>query len=191
MAERDFDAVTRGAPAHPNLLQALQHWHAAPGLALDLGCGAGRDTLELLRQGWQVLAVDNRQAALDALREQVNGPQAQCLELCCADFQSLPLPAAQLINAGFSLPFCPPDDFAQLWQNIEKSLCGGGLFSGHFFGDRDQWIDRPLTLHNRQQLDQRLSRWDILHLDEYEWDGKTATGSRKHWHLFSVVARSN
>ena len=34
-------------------------------LAIDLGCGAGRDTAELLRRGWRVLAID----AEDELRE--------------------------------------------------------------------------------------------------------------------------
>ncbi len=37
-------------------------------LAIDLGCGAGRDTFELLRHGWQVLAIDNQPKALGYLQ---------------------------------------------------------------------------------------------------------------------------
>ncbi|MES2007684.1 MAG: hypothetical protein V4468_02200 [Pseudomonadota bacterium] len=51
MKQHDFYQQTRGAPAHPSLLQALEHWTGEHGLALDLGCGAGRDSLELLRRG--------------------------------------------------------------------------------------------------------------------------------------------
>ena len=35
-----------------------------PGLAVDLGSGTGRDTFELLRRGWRVLAVDAEPAAI-------------------------------------------------------------------------------------------------------------------------------
>ena len=29
-----------------------------PDFAIDLGCGAGRDTIYLLHNGWKVLAID-------------------------------------------------------------------------------------------------------------------------------------
>ncbi|MFB3102465.1 MAG: class I SAM-dependent methyltransferase, partial [Alphaproteobacteria bacterium] len=35
--------------------------------AVDLGCGSGRDTIELLRRGWRVLAIDAEPAAIDKL----------------------------------------------------------------------------------------------------------------------------
>jgi len=40
-----------------------------PGRALDLGCGEGRNSLWLARQGWAVLAVDVSGVALHRLRE--------------------------------------------------------------------------------------------------------------------------
>ncbi len=67
MNSRLFYENTKGAPAMPSLLLALEHWHAQPGTALDLGCGAGRDTLELLRRGWQVTAIDAEPLAFDYL----------------------------------------------------------------------------------------------------------------------------
>ncbi len=97
----EFDAATRGAPPHPTLLEALQHWQAAPTLALDLGCGMGRDSLELLRHGWRVQAIDNRQEALDGLYAQVDAGQAERLTLRRADFRDLKLPQVELINASF------------------------------------------------------------------------------------------
>ena len=39
-----------------------------PGVAIDLGCGEGRDTVEILRQNWAVLAIDQNPDAIASLR---------------------------------------------------------------------------------------------------------------------------
>ncbi|NQD91165.1 class I SAM-dependent methyltransferase, partial [Pseudomonas sp. CrR25] len=118
---RFYDA-TQGDPALPTLLQALGHWQGAPGLALDLGCGAGRDSLELLRHGWRVLAVDMAPQALERLHAQVPAEQAAALHTLCARFEEIELPPAELINSSFALPLCPPEAFPALWQRIERAL---------------------------------------------------------------------
>jgi 2-polyprenyl-3-methyl-5-hydroxy-6-metoxy-1,4-benzoquinol methylase len=41
----------------------------APGRALDIACGAGRNAIWLARQGWRVTAVDFSEVALQAARE--------------------------------------------------------------------------------------------------------------------------
>ena len=41
----------------------------SPGRALDLACGAGRNTLWLASNGWNVTAVDGSQAAIEILRK--------------------------------------------------------------------------------------------------------------------------
>lgn len=57
-----YDVVV-ARPPHDSLLEALRRFDAEPApaegrFAVDLGCGAGRDTAELLRWGWHVLAID-------------------------------------------------------------------------------------------------------------------------------------
>jgi tellurite methyltransferase len=57
---RDFAAYydgVKGRPPRPTLSRAADAF-AGPGFAVDLGCGDGRDTIELLRRGWRVLAID-------------------------------------------------------------------------------------------------------------------------------------
>lgn len=186
---KTFDQATLGAPPHLTLLNALEHWQQPPGRALDLGCGMGRDTLELLRQNWQVCAIDQRQAALDGLSAQVSPLHANNLQLLCADFSQCSLAQVELINASFAIPFCPKAAFASFWQRLEQALVSRGLFAGHFFGIHDDWQEQDLILHEAHSLERLFSDWQLLQFAEQRWDGKTAMGHSKHWHLFSVVAR--
>jgi SAM-dependent methyltransferase len=51
--------------AEPNQFVASQCAGLAPGRALDLAAGEGRNAIWLARQGWEVIAVDFSQTALD------------------------------------------------------------------------------------------------------------------------------
>jgi trans-aconitate methyltransferase len=75
--ERDWLAyyqAVAGRPPRNTLLTALNYFEAeapvdSPRVAVDLGCGDGRDTVELLRRGWQVLAIDGEAQAIARLLE--------------------------------------------------------------------------------------------------------------------------
>ena len=112
------------------------------------------------------------------------------LETRVSQFQTAEWPPADLVNASFALPFCPPGDFPEVWERIEQSLHPGGRFSGHLFGDRDEWSDEDdMTFQTRAGAAALLSRLEVELFDEVEEDGSTAVGEQKHWHLFHVVAR--
>ena len=81
--------------------------------------------------------------------------------------KKLTLPKADLINAHYSIPFCNPQYFDIFWTTIVNSININGRFSGKFFGDRV----------------------NIEHFEEREYNGKTAFGNLKHWHLFNVIAK--
>jgi SAM-dependent methyltransferase len=51
-------------------LTAHRHLMPAAGDALDLACGSGRNAIWLAEQGYQTLAVDRDEAALDGLSQQ-------------------------------------------------------------------------------------------------------------------------
>ena len=71
---RYFDCA--GDDARPTLLDALDRF-AEPGLAVDLGAGTGRDTAELLRRGWSVIAIDGEREAIDRLLALAGGESPQ------------------------------------------------------------------------------------------------------------------
>src|SRR6266571_3799895 len=187
-----------GEQPRETLLFALERFDAEAGareggrFAVDLGCGAGRDTAELLRRGWQVLAIDAEAEAIQRLlrRGDLGSACAGRLETQVVRFEDARWPEADLVNSSYSLPFCAPNQFAAVWDRLVASLRLGGRFSGQFFGDRDGWAREPdMSFQARQDAEELVRGFDVEHFDEVEEDSETAVGDPKHWHLFHVVAR--
>jgi tellurite methyltransferase len=181
-----------GRPPRQTLLAALERFGAEGGgrSAVDLGCGDGRDTIELLRRGWRVLAIDAEVAAIERLLARRDLPAGAALETRCARFEDAAWPAADLVNASFALPLCPPERFPELWARIEHSLAIGGRFAGQLFGEHDEWRGEPgITHHSRTDVERLLAGFAIEMLAEEESDATTPYGKPKHWHLFHIVAR--
>ena len=191
----DYYKAVANRPPRETLLAALTNFerdipNAKSKTAIDLGCGDGRDTVELLRRGWNVMAIDGEQEAIDRLlqRSDIN---IQLLQTRIAKFENIDLPSkADLINASFSLPFCEPKIFPSLWNKIVSTLISGGRFSGQLFGDRDSWVADPtINYHTMSDVESLLKPFEIELLNEEDRDGKTALGNKKHWHIFHIVAR--
>lgn len=184
-----------GDEPRSTLLEALRRFDEEgrrERFAVDLGCGTGRDTFELLRRGWSVLALDGTAEAIERLgsRPGLSARERGRLETRLVRFEDADWPAADLVNSSFALPFCPPEAFPALWHRIERSLRPGGRFSGHLFGDRDGWSgEDDMNFHAPAEVEALLASFEVELLDEVEEDGSTATGKPKHWHLFHVVAR--
>ncbi len=186
---RYYDAA--GDDARPTLLLALRLFAedgTDDGFAVDLGCGTGRDTFELLRSGWRVLAIDAQAEAIARLRRAASATDRLATDV--ATFEDATWPQADLVNSSYALPFCPPESFGALWARIVDSLPSGGRFSGQLFGDRDGWAGgEGMTFVTRDDAEKLLRPFELERFDEIEEDGQTAVGDAKHWHLFHVVAR--
>jgi tellurite methyltransferase len=189
----DFYEAVEHRPPHETLLKALALFGDEPDgerFAIDLGCGSGRDTLELLRRGWRVLALDRENEGIKRLRKSVTQQQQPKVQTRVTPFEKLHnLPACDFINASFSLPFCAPIHFAGVWDMIVRAIGPRGRFAGTFFGERDSWAQTSsMTFHTRNQVERLLGPFKIEDLHEEDIDGKTALGETKHWHIFEVVA---
>lgn len=204
-----FDEAAR-RPARDTLVRALDAFereHGAqatpPGvlLAIDLACGEGRDTREILRRAiprWTVIALDNHP---DGVRRTLAGIAPHDLARVSVSQLALEDVAqqlsalhgrARLINASFALPFCAPGAFGALWAWLVGALAPGGRFAGQLFGDRDEWapID-PARHYSRAHVERLLAPFDVEHFQEVDQRGTDGcgAGATKHHHLFHIVAR--
>jgi tellurite methyltransferase len=60
----------------------------APGSALDLACGPGRNALYLAQRGWQVTAVDGSSTAIELLRGSNRSIDARVVDLEAGEFDA-------------------------------------------------------------------------------------------------------
>jgi SAM-dependent methyltransferase len=185
-ARPPWDTVVQAAGSFPAL-----PFDASPRLAVDLGCGAGRDARELLRRGWRVIAVDRTPEGLARLLELAPSADRARLSTHLADVGSFEIPRCDLVNASLILPFLPADAYAATWRRIREALPTGGRFSGMLFGDRDQAAteEPDMTCASPEVILQHLDGFVVERWEEREEDGQTALGEPHHFHLIEVVAR--
>jgi SAM-dependent methyltransferase len=186
-----FDGTEDRGP-RPLLTEVLQL--AGPpregGVALELGCGSGIETLALLAAGWRVVAMD---ASPEGVRRTVeragSAGLGEALTAEVATFETYRPPAADLVYAGVSLPFCGPGAFPRVWADLRRTLRPGGLLGVHLFGINDTWAgEAEMNFHTRADVERLVAGLEVLRLDETEEDGGSFLGP-KHWHVFEMVAR--
>jgi len=184
----DFYKATKDNPHWP-LLERAVSLLGHQGHALDLGCGAGRDTRYLLAQGWFVTAVDSDPHAIALLAELAQ----ERLRIVQSSFEHFVYgnEVYDLVSAQFSLPFNPRASFPSIFTRIKQSIKPGGLFTGQFFGIRDEWNTQgnDMTFLTQEQAEELLSDLKVREFTEEDKMGNTAAGVLKHWHVFHVIAQ--
>jgi len=144
-----------------------QHWESAPGqvaavvellgieagaAVLDLPCGVGRHSLELVRRGFRVTGVDRTAAYLETAREKATA-EGLGLELIQADMRVFVRPhafdAAVNLFTSFGY-FEDPAEDRQVAENFFRSLRPGGALAMEMMGK--EILARIFSPRDWQQL---------------------------------------
>jgi len=196
-AAAEFFKVTSQRPPSAMITGALAMLKE-PTQVLELGCGAGVDTVAILKAGHRVHAVDLNDTAIALTRERAaEAGVSEPLQLKHTPFEALTLEAQTygLIFARFALPFCPPSAFPALWKQLTDALAPGGLMVFQLFGDRDEWAaSRAVgntTHHSAEEVRSLLRPLNTISLSEEEGVKPMACGGDKYWHVFHVSAQAH
>jgi len=108
--------------------------------ALDLGCGMGNFSIELLSLGWDVIAIDKQPIAIELLKTKACQSDKTCLETKrltaeVATVESYGFPTAvNIIIVSDILPYCNPTQLRNIWNKIYSALDDkNGWVIGSFF----------------------------------------------------------
>lgn len=153
--------------------------------AIDLGCGAGNDTLELINNGFHVTAIDNERGVKEILERRVLNSEK--LNVIIDDFSKIELPKADLISANMSL-FFVKNNFDMFIENMLKSINKKGFFIGNFLGKEDDWANSKTTVEKEELLN-FLKDFKMFYFSEEKYYRDTALGENKFWHVYTVIAQ--
>ena len=154
--------------------------------AIDLGCGSGNETVYMIKNGIKVLAID-RQLNQDFILNRLSDNEKKMISFKESSFEDVELPNTKLLTAFFSIPFCNPNNFDELWTKIYNSIEDNGYFVGQLFGDRDAWnVVESINTFSIDKVKEYLKNYNIIKLEEIEYVRKS---DNKKWHFYDIIAQ--
>ena len=106
-----------------------------PTNAIDLGCGAGRDTIFLIKNGWNVLSID-RENTKDIISSKLDNEELKKFRFKCQSFEDIELEKTNLLVSNFSIPFCDKEHFNNFLKKITDSILKDRIFRWKFFRNK-------------------------------------------------------
>ena len=154
--------------------------------AIDLGCGSGNETVYMIKNGIKVLAID-RQLNQDFILNRLSDNEKKMISFKESSFEDVELPKTKLLTAFFSIPFCNPNNFDELWTKIYNSIEDNGYFVGQLFGDSDAWnVVKSINTFSIDKVKEYLKNYNIIKLEEIEY---VRESDNKKCHFYDIIAQ--
>ena len=154
--------------------------------AIDLGCGSGNETVYMIKNGIKVLTID-RQLNQDFILNRLSDNEKKMISFKESSFEDVELPRTSLLTAFFSIPFCNPNNFDELWNKIYNLIEDDGYFVGQLFGDRDAWdVVDSINTFPIDKVKDYLKKYRIIKLEEVEY---VRESDNKKWHFYDIIAQ--
>ena len=163
----------------------------APGRALDLGAGEGRNALWLARRGWRVTALDVSSVALEraAQRAVEEGVEVECVE---ADWREYRLAGSSFDLAVIAYMHPEVDDRAAMFQWAAETLVPGG----HLFVVGVDLVDQgrrgppdPERLYTPERMREALRGLDLLRCESIAYEAESRDGRREVTDVVGIARR--
>jgi SAM-dependent methyltransferase len=170
MDSNAWDARYAAAPdlvwtGEPNRFVVEELARLAPGRALDLAAGEGRNAVWLAERGWQVTAVEFSRVAIERGR-QVASDHGVTVGWQLADLREYLPPAGSFDLVLIAYLHLPPADLAGVLERARTALAPGGrlLVVGHDLANLSGGVggpQDPAVLHTPDAIVAGLAGLDI------------------------------
>lgn len=127
-----------------NLIEVVSQKPISPCKALDIGCGTGDNAIWLAQNGFQVVAIDTADIALEKARDKAREAKVEC------DFRLLNFLSSKVEGAPFDFVFdrgcfhsyASPEERTLFAKNVAQHLGVGGLWLS-LIGNADDRREGP------------------------------------------------
>ena len=162
----------------------------APGRALDLGAGEGRNSIWLAEQGWRVTAVDVSRVGLGRAAESAaeRGVELECVVSDWRDY--VPPEPVDLVVISFMHPH--PDERAAIFARARDALVPGGhLFTIGVDLAEHQRRGPPHAerLYTPERLRDALAGFELLRCESLTYEGESRDGPRTVTDVVAIARR--
>ena len=126
------------------------------------------------------------------IREKLSDEENNNFTFCNKTFEDIKeLPQNDIIISNFAISFCNPLYFHDFWRAVCDSINKDGYFLGNFFGINDEWNGKKklMSFFDINKVRELFLDFDIIELEEREYNKPTALGVEKHWDVIDVFAR--
>lgn len=181
------------------------------GKALDLGCGAGANSLFLAQKGFNVVCVDSDRAAIEYLNDRMNGdPLKERIETINEPIELFEFSKNfDLIISVSTLHFFDFKTYKLLIEKIYSALNKGGILFIRVFSDKDSELEnfknkglsngkneiyspklkRSIHFFTEEEIRGTLNKFKIEEIEEYrKAENHPPVGDHEHW-LIDIIAR--
>lgn len=176
-----------------------------PGIAIELGPGAGANTAYMIKNGWKVTAIDVNSKSKEKIEEKLKDVLSeeeinQKLTFRNEAFEKLKLEknSCDLVVGFDSLHFCDKNHFQEFFKNIVDALKPGGYLIGNLLGVKDSWKNEAMymkffTYEELKKLIEKDFEFEgddtLIFQERIQENGKDLSGRSKCWHGFYLRIR--
>jgi SAM-dependent methyltransferase len=162
---------------------------------LDIGCGAGRDSIFFAKNGFEVIAVDISEVGLQNLRfeAEIQGVGDKITTIC-GNIQNIDLPGEfDIIFSNYCFHFFKPKDRYAIIKKIQRHTKAGGINYILALSDLNEEIVGSIHDYSYlsfSELRRNYQHWNVI--EDYEGHSSAKQGPDKIYnHMISLIGAQN
>lgn len=149
----------------PNKLLQMVWKKAEPGSCfLDLGCGQGRDSLFMAKQGFQVTAVDKSIEGINNLKQLAKENNFEKIQVICQDIKDFEIEKDKysIINVFNASQFLKKEDALKIIKALKENLKINGFIIIEGFTAKDPLFKEGRGFFKPKELQNLFSDFKII-----------------------------
>lgn len=168
--------------------EVLEMFDNRIGTAIDLGCGEGFDSIYLLENNWNVIAIDLFTESIKKNSKKLDEKYKNKLIIRRQEFENLDIPRVDLILANYSISYCKKERLISMLNKVVNSIKINGKLAGIIYGENDYRKEYTNCLTKENIYNILEEKFEIESFKEYE-DIRNINNSLKNEHSYEIIAR--